>query len=475
MHPFPAFVPRNMAHLAHAIQSELLLQSALAMGRTAPNPAVAAVLLYRDPLGYKIFSGATERAGERHAEIVCLDAFSAFLEEQGLADATLEPVPLALYVSLEPCSHYGRTPPCTQRIMQELSVFRNKRLLIWEHDPSLGRSSLAILRKAGFHARKLSSAKKSKPAIFLSGFLGRLQGRGPRLHIKVACSSDGVMGLKGQRLRISGVLGNAFVHLMRAKCDAVIVGRGTVLADIPGLDLRLEPLLYSITGPSQKIKLNLAMQAGYPKSLTKLVRVFFKHWEQIIQAIVAQQELYQVQRIFVLGRAPERRREASSHAVSSIKTSEAARFRLFFQKQKAISEKTSKEPIYLVEKGTLTQWQSLFPSTLFESELPQLHSQSFGGSLRELLAQKGYNEVLVEGGHGFFMALRAAIDDRDIGYVLRSSQSLLQLLKGQAPDLDASLQHNKLEVPDFLASKTPLETFQLGNDKLELRNLTETL
>src|SRR6266516_1900599 len=188
-----------------------------ARGRTKPNPWVGAVVVSG---GEIVGEGWTEPAGGRHAEIVALDAAG-----QRARGSTL-------YVTLEPCSHFGRTPPCADAVVAAGVA----RVVVGAADPNplVAGGGIERLRSAGidveladaFEARVQNEAYRTWVA----------KGR-PFVIYKTAVTLDGRMTLPGARW-ISGEASRRRVHELRAEVDAVAVGMGTVRADDPRLDAR---------------------------------------------------------------------------------------------------------------------------------------------------------------------------------------------------------------------------------------------
>jgi diaminohydroxyphosphoribosylaminopyrimidine deaminase/5-amino-6-(5-phosphoribosylamino)uracil reductase len=185
-------------------------------GTTRPNPLVGA-LLVRD--GEIVGEGWHERAGGPHAEVVAIDAAG-----ERARGATL-------YVTMEPCSHHGRTPPCTDAVL-EAGVAR---VVAASRDPNpKAAGGLERLRTAGvvvelvdlFEARVQNETWRTWAA----------QGR-PFVTYKAAVTLDGRVTVPGSRW-VSGEASRRLVHELRAASDAVAVGMGTVRADRPGLDAR---------------------------------------------------------------------------------------------------------------------------------------------------------------------------------------------------------------------------------------------
>jgi diaminohydroxyphosphoribosylaminopyrimidine deaminase / 5-amino-6-(5-phosphoribosylamino)uracil reductase len=189
-------------------------------GTTHPNPVVGAVV---ERAGRIVGEGWHERKGEAHAEVAALRAAGA--QARGAT----------LFVSLEPCSHHGATPPCTDAVI-EAGIGR---VVIGARDPTPGRDGIARLRAAGIEVQLVDSfeARRQNEAWRTWVTLGR-----PFVTYKVAISLDGRVVVPGSRW-VTGEESRLQVHRLRAASDAVAVGMGTVRADDPRLDARGVPLL----------------------------------------------------------------------------------------------------------------------------------------------------------------------------------------------------------------------------------------
>lgn len=190
-------------------------------GRVSPNPMVGAVLM-RD--GRVVASGYHTRYGAAHAEVECLRKF------QGDCSAA------TLYVNLEPCSHYGKTPPCVDLIVQR----GIKRVVIAMKDPNplVNGKGIRKLRRAGVHVRVgvLRQEAEQLNRFFVKHITTGL----PYVHVKVAQTRDGYIAQSsGKSVYITGRRALALVHRWRSEYDAVLVGARTVLADNPRLTVRL--------------------------------------------------------------------------------------------------------------------------------------------------------------------------------------------------------------------------------------------
>lgn len=198
------------------------------LGLTWPNPSVGCVIV--DTSGDApviVAQGATQPGGRPHAERVALAAAG------GRAKGA------TLYVSLEPCSHHGKTPPCADAIA-ESGV---SRVVSAVEDPDVRVAGLGHerLRRAGIAVTTGCLEDLARRAH--RGHFTRVTKGRPAVTVKLARTTEGFAGSRGgKRLMITGEAANARVHLIRAHTDAIMVGVGTVLADDPLLNVRLPGL-----------------------------------------------------------------------------------------------------------------------------------------------------------------------------------------------------------------------------------------
>jgi diaminohydroxyphosphoribosylaminopyrimidine deaminase/5-amino-6-(5-phosphoribosylamino)uracil reductase len=171
--------------------------------------------------------GWTQAGGRPHAET------------EALAMAGEAAQGATAYVTLEPCAHHGRTPPCAEALVAA-GVARVV-CAVEDPDPRVNGGGFAILRKAGIAV--VMGVGEVEARRDLAGFLTRIGKRRPYVILKLAVSGDGKIAHgKGERTRITGAEANARVHLLRAECDAILVGMETVLVDDPELSCRLPGL-----------------------------------------------------------------------------------------------------------------------------------------------------------------------------------------------------------------------------------------
>jgi diaminohydroxyphosphoribosylaminopyrimidine deaminase/5-amino-6-(5-phosphoribosylamino)uracil reductase len=197
-----------------------------ARGTTAPNPNVGCLIVGAD--GKIIGDGATAPGGRPHAESIALA-----LAGQQAAGATL-------YTTLEPCNHQSeRGPTCTDLILA--SGVTTVVAAIEDPDKRTSGRGLARLRAAGLEVRVGASEDAARESM--AGWLTRMRLGRPRVTLKLALSIDGKIALpSGESKWITGEDARAHVHLERAHCDMILVGRGTLAADRPRLDVRLPGL-----------------------------------------------------------------------------------------------------------------------------------------------------------------------------------------------------------------------------------------
>ena len=215
---------------SRAIDDQRFMALALALGRRGlgnawPNPAVGAVVVrYEGGEPVIVGRGWTQPGGRPHAE-------TEALRRAGPAARGA-----TLYATLEPCSHQGQTPPCTDAII----AAGISRVVSAMEDPNVrvaGRGH-ALLRAAGLAVNIGIGGAEARRAH--AGHIRRTCEHRPHVTLKLAVSSDGKAGLAGPKpVQITGTAARAKAHLLRAMNDAILVGIGTVLADDPQLTCRL--------------------------------------------------------------------------------------------------------------------------------------------------------------------------------------------------------------------------------------------
>ena len=202
-------------HMAHA-----LALGRRGMGQCWPNPAVGCVIVRE---GRVIGRGHTQQGGRPHAETQALD-----MAGEAARGATA-------YVTLEPCSHHGQTPPCAQALI-EAGIARLV-APINDCDPRVSGRGFAMLRTAGIVVETGIMAREA--ALDHAGFFLRASEGRPWLTLKLAMTLDGrIATATGESKWITGPAARQVVQGLRARHDAVLVGAGTARADDPSLTLR---------------------------------------------------------------------------------------------------------------------------------------------------------------------------------------------------------------------------------------------
>ena len=204
------------------LMAEALALARQALGTTAPNPAVGCVIAQGSAQGGRIIGrGATQPGGRPHAEVVALGEAGA-----AARGATV-------YVTLEPCAHHGRTPPCTDALIAA-GVARVVVAHAHDPDPRVQGRGIARLRAAGISVETGLMAEEA--AAVIAGFAKSMTRGLPWVTLKLAVTLDGCIAMRsGESRWITGPDARGVVQQMRAEHDAILVGIGTVLADNPGL------------------------------------------------------------------------------------------------------------------------------------------------------------------------------------------------------------------------------------------------
>ena len=205
-----------------AFWMERALQLA-ALGRftTSPNPMVGAVVLDAD--GQLVGEGFHAAAGQPHGEVLALKQAGARARGG------------SLYVTLEPCCHHGRTPPCTEAVLA--AGIRHVVVAMVDPDPRVAGGGLNRLRQAGLTV--VQGVGEAQARALNQAFLHRVDHGRPWGVLKWAASVDGRIATStGDSQWISGVPARRWVHRLRSQCDAVLVGAGTVRSDNPLLTSR---------------------------------------------------------------------------------------------------------------------------------------------------------------------------------------------------------------------------------------------
>jgi len=196
--------------------------AAKGLGRTSPNPMVGAVLVKE---GQVVGQGYHLKAGASHAEVVAIQQAGDFAKGA------------ALYVNLEPCCHAGRTGPCTE-VLLAAGVSRVIVAMV-DPNPLVAGQGLERLKSAGVEVKTGVLAEDARNLNEV--FIKYITTGKPFVTLKVAMSLDGkIAASSGESKWITGEAARRYVHQLRDRYDAILVGVGTILADNPSLDTRLQ-------------------------------------------------------------------------------------------------------------------------------------------------------------------------------------------------------------------------------------------
>ena len=197
----------------------------LGAGNVAPNPMVGAVLVYEDKI---IGEGYHQKYGEAHAEVNCINSVSE--KNKSLIEKS------TIYVSLEPCSHYGKTPPCADLIIKS----KIKKVVIGCRDIYKEVSGRGIEKLQNAKLEVITGVLENECSELNKRFFTFHQKNRPYVILKWAQSANGKIGSEnGERILISNDYSNRLVHKWRSEEAAILVGTNTALKDDPSLTTRL--------------------------------------------------------------------------------------------------------------------------------------------------------------------------------------------------------------------------------------------
>jgi diaminohydroxyphosphoribosylaminopyrimidine deaminase / 5-amino-6-(5-phosphoribosylamino)uracil reductase len=204
------------------MMQECFALARLGTGRVSPNPMVGALLVKQ---GKIVARGWHRQFGGPHAEAACLDSYRG------------DPAGATLYVSLEPCSHFGKTPPCAELIVR--SGIARVVAAMKDPNPLVAGRGLRRLRAAGI---SVTTGVLAREAEYLNrAFIKYVTTGLPYVCVKIAQSIDGYIGGPGAPAWLTSPQSRKLVHQWRGAYDAVLVGAGTVRTDDPQLNVRLAP------------------------------------------------------------------------------------------------------------------------------------------------------------------------------------------------------------------------------------------
>ena len=221
MNPTPATPPAATPQ-DHAFMAQALRLAARGINTTHPNPRVGCVVVKN---GEVVGAGWHQRAGEAHAEV------------RALAQAKKRAQAATLYLTLEPCSHHGRTPPCVDAIVK--AKIARAVIAMLDPNPQVNGSGVAALQAAGIATQVGVGEAEAKSLN--RGFCKRFTAQRPWVTLKIAASLDGKTAMaSGQSQWITSKAARQDGHKLRAAAAAILTGTGTVLRDDPRMTVRLE-------------------------------------------------------------------------------------------------------------------------------------------------------------------------------------------------------------------------------------------
>jgi diaminohydroxyphosphoribosylaminopyrimidine deaminase/5-amino-6-(5-phosphoribosylamino)uracil reductase len=218
----PAVEPAGLRMMDAEYMAQAIRLAARGIYSTHPNPNVGCVIV-KD--GAVVGTGWHRQAGGPHAEVLAL------------REAADKAAGADVYLTLEPCSHHGRTPPCADALV-EAGV---KRVLVAMQDPNpqVAGRGLERLREAGIAVE--TGLMEPQARALNPGFIARMQRGYPWVRVKLACSLDGRSAMaSGESKWITGDAARQDVQRLRARSSAIVTGIGTVLADDPSMNVRLD-------------------------------------------------------------------------------------------------------------------------------------------------------------------------------------------------------------------------------------------
>lgn len=206
---------------AEQFMERAMTLAAQSTGYASPNPLVGCVIVKDSRI---IAEGRHEKYGEAHAEVNALNNISDELAEGS-----------DLYVNLEPCSHFGKTPPCTDLIISK--KIKNVFISNMDPNPLVAGNGINKLKQAGINV--VTGILEEKGTELNRFFFHHITHKSPYVTIKAACTLDGFIAMKNYESKwITGEEARKDVHRLRAEHDAVMVGSSTIIKDNPALDVR---------------------------------------------------------------------------------------------------------------------------------------------------------------------------------------------------------------------------------------------
>ncbi|TGM60891.1 bifunctional diaminohydroxyphosphoribosylaminopyrimidine deaminase/5-amino-6-(5-phosphoribosylamino)uracil reductase RibD [Leptospira adleri] len=382
-----------MSLLPESFREELCKLAFLSTGESSPNPPVSCLITNAD--NTKILAqGRTSPTGGSHAE---RNAYSEFLKNEDSA------IPHNVWVTLEPCAHHGKTPPCIDLILEN----RPKTLYYgWKDSNPLvkAENGLEECRRQGIQVVQDPDLQRiAEESLF--GFSSRIETQNPSMIIKTAVSKEGFFASKDKsRTQLSGKQSSYYASLLRAKCDAVLVGPGTMFYDNPGLDFRFsnEEFTNSKRILTKEVSKN---RTGASALIRNVLKYGLDTDVQRIHGVF--ENAYQPYRVFIIFEEKNITEE-------------------FLEKQKRINQKLgSRKCVFFIKKdshiGSKTKEEL---KSLSEKELFSADSEFLADEVLKILAQIGVNLLLVEGGNLIYEKFQSKMKTNDAVLKIQTQVSI---------------------------------------------------
>lgn len=397
--------------LPDRIREELTRYSFVSTGYSSPNPPVACVLEDSNT-GEILSSASTQKAGQNHAEREAYRLLREKFPNGKLPDHNA-------YVTLEPCSHYGKTPPCIDLFLKKKPV----RLEYGWKDPNPLVSSHSGLNKLSeIGIQVIENAELAEiSSQFLFGFRSRIEKRRPAFLLKTSLSKEGYFSSgEGLREKISSSESDVFLSMLRAKVDAILVGPNTVRVDDPGLDFRIPSSLPKIAPQILHVPENVGVNQnigrnsykGFSGLVSKVLE--YSSDPEVFQIHKEKEKDYQPLRIFFL---------SDQNSISQN----------FLEKQNNINDRIGKKnaAFFLDEKKS---YDANFLKRLENFSRFPLEKVSFSDIPRilEVLDSWEINTALVEGGNFLYKLFSSILSEEDA--ILQIRSNAVSFPKGILPE-----------------------------------------
>ncbi|TGK43568.1 bifunctional diaminohydroxyphosphoribosylaminopyrimidine deaminase/5-amino-6-(5-phosphoribosylamino)uracil reductase RibD [Leptospira andrefontaineae] len=395
--------------LPDTIREELTRYSFVSTGYSSPNPPVACVLEDANT-GEILTSASTQKSGKNHAEREAYRLLREKFPTGKLPDHNA-------YVTLEPCSHYGKTPPCIDLFLKERPVrleygWKDPNPLVSAHS---GLSKLAETGVQVFENPELAEISSR----FLFGFKSRIEKRRPAFLLKTSLSKEGYFSSgEGLREKISSSESDVFLSMLRAKVDAILVGPNTVRVDDPGLDFRV---------PSSLPKINPRILLGSEGTNVNPSRSSYKGFSGLVSAVLeysSDQELFRIHK--------EKEKDYQPLRVFFLPDQNSIS-KNFLEKQNQINDRIGMKnaAFFLDEKKS---YDPSFLSILENLSKFSLEKVSFSDISRILgvLHSWEINTALVEGGNLLYKLFSPILSEDDS--ILQVRSNTVSFSKGILPE-----------------------------------------